>query len=132
MKLLCALLLLALPATCMAGHKTAPATVNVKIEASEWDKNLLLEKLNDNGSDHHLRFVLADQDFEYRITFSTGQEKAGGVYGGNASTAATTVFDAKGVQLFSVTRGGRLTDKGAANAVAEEIVKRLIQLRSSK
>jgi len=30
------------------------------VEATELDEKLLLEKLNDNGKDHHVKFVVTD------------------------------------------------------------------------
>ncbi len=129
------MLLLAAAVPCLAQKKPLPETVKVKIEATEWDKNLLLEKLGKHGLDHGLKFEAADEDFTYRIVFSTGQEKTQVLYGGsgggiNSSAATVGIFDSKGTELFQVKRAGRGTDAGAANAVAKEIVKRLVQLRS--
>ena len=103
--------------------------IKVKVEASEWDKNLLLEKLNANGKDQGLQFDESEQDYEYRIVFGTAQ-KAVGDQGINASMGSTTVFDAQGKEMFDFNRQARWTDSGAANAVAKEIVKRLVKMRS--
>jgi hypothetical protein len=123
-------LVLAVPS--LAQTKPDTQTVKVKIEATELDRSLLLSKLNAHGPDHGLKFESADQNYDYRITFSTEQRKSwyatlgsGGSY--NTSAATASVADSKGVELFRFQRAGRGTDTGAANAVAKEIIKRLIR-----
>jgi len=135
MRALCLGILLVLVPPCLAQNKSQTAVVKVKIEATEWDKNLLLDKLGKHGLDHGLKFEVAGDDFAYPIVFSTGQEKTQILFGGssggmNSSTATVKVFDRTGTELFDVKRAGRGTDAGATNAVAKEIVKRLLQLRS--
>lgn len=44
--------------------------------------------------------------------------------------AVADVYDAQGKELFKFDRKGRGTDKGATNAVAKEIIKRLSEWRS--
>ena len=126
------LLILALP--CAAAQtKPMPKTVKVKIEATELDKTLLLDKLNQHGADHGLKFELADQGYDNRIVFATGQAPFYTIYGQvNSSGAHATVFDAQGHELFDFQRSGRGTDKGATNAVAKEIIKRLLQLKHAQ
>jgi len=103
--------------------------LKVKVEATELDRQMLVEKLNSHGERHHLTFALADQDFDYRIVFGTGQGTVGTVYGAvNASVATTSVFDGSGKELFEFKREGRWTDSGATNAAAKEIIKRLLKL----
>jgi hypothetical protein len=118
-------------------HSTISAT-KVRIEAPELDKSLLLDKLNQNGLDRdwlgrlrpRLKFQKADEGFDYRIEFNvfqhqnTGAAVATGVL--NFSGAEAKVYDNQGNLLFEFTRETRFTDTGAANAVAEEIVKRLL------
>lgn len=104
----------------------------VKIEATVLDSKVILEKLNSHGVSHHLKFVMAGSDYDYRIVFSTGQKPVNTIYGDvNASTASTSVFDSNGTELFEFQRSGRGTDSGATNAVAKEIIKRLIKLRNA-
>jgi hypothetical protein len=128
-----ALLVLAFPASAPAKAATEPQTVKVKIEASEMDRRLLLQKLNEHGADHQMKFVLDDKEFSYRINFTVDQGKGwtsgagGGSY--NTSEAKTTVYDEKDSELFSFTRAQRRTDSGAANAVAKEIIKRMLKLK---
>jgi hypothetical protein len=105
--------------------------LKVTIEATELDSKMLIEKLNEHGASHHLKFELADQGFDYRVVFGTGQGSVMTTYGSvNASGAVTKVFDAKGTELFEFKREGRWTDTGATNAAAKEIIKRLLKLRS--
>lgn len=73
-----------------------------------------------------MHFVLADQNFEYRVTFGTEQKPVSGI---NASAANTAVYDAEGKELFEFKREDRWTDSGATNATAKEIIKRLLQLK---
>jgi hypothetical protein len=108
--------------------------LKVKIEATELDKAVLIKKLNEHGADHSLRFEAADAEYVYRIVFATSQDKTdlfvwGGGGGMNSSAAGADVFDADGKELFKFTRAARGTDAGATNAVAKEIVKRLVQWR---
>lgn len=131
--LLASMLMVAL--CCAAQSPPATKTIRVKIEATELDRRMLLEKLNAHGADHGMKFELTDAEYDDRIVFSTGQDKAqstvwgsGGSY--NASMATADVFDSKGTELFRFDRKLRGTDSGAANAVAKEIIKRILKLNS--
>ncbi|HKW18438.1 MAG TPA: hypothetical protein VJO35_13105 [Terriglobales bacterium] len=110
--------------------------LKVKIEANQWDQNLILQKLNQHAASHHLRFEVAEDGYQYRITFATGQKRntllaAMGAGAVNYSKADVTVYDGKGAALFQFERDNRYTDSGATNAAAKEIIKRLVKLRSS-
>lgn len=130
-----ALLVLAFPANGPAAKPAAdPQTVKVKIEASEFDRRLLLQKLNEHAAEHGMKFVADEKEYSYRITFTVEQGKgwntgagSGGSY--NTSEAKTTVFDDQDMELFSFTRAQRRTDSGATNAVAKEIIKRMLKLK---
>jgi hypothetical protein len=102
------------------------SNLKVKIEATELDQQMLLARLNANGVAHQLKFVLAEQDFDYRITFGTEQKPVSGI---NASAATTAVYETKGKELFEFKREGRWTDSGATNATPKEIIKRLLKLK---
>ena len=54
-------------------HPRASKGIWTKIEATELDRRMLLEKLNTHDQDHSLRFELAESDCDDRIVFSTGQ-----------------------------------------------------------
>jgi hypothetical protein len=114
--------------------KTPPTVLKVKIEATELDRKMLLSKLNKNGKDRDqvrngMEFELVDADYDYRIVFATNQGTAlarGSSM--NSSGASADVFDGKGTELFKFERNERRTDEGASNAVAEEIIKRIVKL----
>jgi hypothetical protein len=127
-------LVLAFPAGVPAKAAGRPQTVKVKIEASEMDRRMLLAKLNEHGAEHGMQFVLDDKDFGYRINFAVEQGHgwssgagSGGSY--NTSEAKATVYDEKDGELFSFSRAQRRTDSGATNAVAKEIIKRMLKLK---
>jgi len=117
------------PMLCLAQASNSQRPLKIKIEATELDRRMLVDKLNSHGADHRLKFVLAEEDFDYRIVFGTGQSPVATTYGDmNASSATTSVFDSKGAELFEFKRAGRWTDSGATNAAAKEIIKRLVKL----
>jgi len=129
-----ALLVLAFPAGAQTKAATQPEAVKVKIEASEMNRRMLLEKLNEHGAEHGMKFVLDDKEFSYRIHFEVEQGKgwtSGAAGGGsyNTSEAKATVYDDKDGELFSFTRAQRRTDSGATNAAAKEIIKRMLKLK---
>jgi hypothetical protein len=107
-----------------------PQPFKITIEATELDKKMLLQRLNEHGADHKLKFVFSETDFDYRIVFETGQGGYQTVYGQvNSSGSKVQVFDSKGAELFAFNRAGRMTDSGATNAAAKEIIKRLRKLQ---
>ena len=104
--------------------------IKIKIEGNQWDSALMLNKLNEHGADHGLKFELADKDFEYRLVFSIGQS-TGTTYGSSSSlnSATVEVYDPQGTAIFKVFRNNRFSERGIANAVSKEVVKRLLKLR---
>ncbi len=56
--------LLCCVSTNVLGQGKPVTELKVKIEATELDKIVLLQKLNEHGSDHQLHFVAADDGFE--------------------------------------------------------------------
>jgi hypothetical protein len=129
MKFLRYLLVLLLFSCAFAHFTMAQQVLKVRIDAKELDRALLFQKLNEHGADHHMRFELVKENFDYRVAYGTGQ--AGGPYGPVATASVTRVFDARGAELFNFTRDNRKTDAGAANATAKEIIKRIRQLRAA-
>lgn len=63
-----ALLGIVIPVSAQTPAPPASA-IKVKIEASEDNKKLLLNKLNEQGAKHDLKFELGDEEFVYRIEF---------------------------------------------------------------
>jgi hypothetical protein len=123
---------------CCSAAKAPDEVLKVKIEGTELDRKMLLLKLNENGKDrdvvrHKMKFELVEAEYDYRIVFATGQDTTQTTIWGsggsmNSSTASADVFDEKGTELFRFERNHRGTDEGATNAVAEEIIKRIIKL----
>jgi hypothetical protein len=132
MKGISLLIVIALVPTSFAQSRRPVSELKLKIEATELDRRALLQRLNADGSSHHLKFALTEQGFDYRIVFGTGQKPVGTTYGDiNASAGSTAVYDAEGKEMFEFRREGRWTDSGATNAIAKEIIKRLVKLRSA-
>lgn len=139
MKMLYAVILMAAGTGALAqnaNRETPPLEVSrVKIEATELDRRTLLTKLNAHGVDHRMKFEAVEEDFAYRIVFTTSQETAlqsrhrGGSQTYNTSSASAYVYDNKGAELFEFKRRLRSTDGGSTNAVAKEIIKRLLKLK---
>jgi len=128
------LLLLSLSSAQIVSPLSPLPAVKIKIDSSELDKSLLLEKLNQHGADHGLKFVEANEGFDYRVTFDTFQHRntAATLAGAGAvhfSGAEAKVYDPQDKLLFGFTRETRYTDTGAANAAAKEIIKRLLAIR---
>jgi hypothetical protein len=129
--ILCAAVVLSQPLRSFGYSEAAVTVLRIKIEAPELDKAILLAKLQERAADNKLKFESVEQDFNYRIVFATGQAPVMTQYGAiNASLASADVYDSAGKELFKFDRKGRWTDKGATNAVANEIVKRLLKWRS--
>jgi hypothetical protein len=124
-------LLLVLGAPGPAQSQTVPKVIRAKIEGTELDRRMLLKDLKTHGLDHHMKFELAESDFDYRIVFSTGQGTTETTWGElNSSLASADVFDPNGTELFKFERKGRGRDEAATNAVAKEIIKRILKLNS--
>jgi hypothetical protein len=128
-----ALLLIVSFGSGLAQGSPALTTAKVKIEAPELDRRMLLQKLNAHGVDHGIKFEEVETDYDYRIVFGTGQGKTDSTIWGsggsfNSSRATADVFDGKGTELFRFDRNQRGTDAGATNAVAKEIIKRILKL----
>ncbi|HXN73285.1 MAG TPA: hypothetical protein VN861_12130 [Candidatus Acidoferrales bacterium] len=132
MKFLRHLLVLLLFSCAFAHFTMGQQVLKVRIDAKELDRALLFQKLNEHGADHHMKFELVTQGYDYRVAYGTGQAVAPAPYGPVVATASVTrVFDAKGAELFNFTRDNRKTDAGAANATAKEIIKRIRLLRAA-
>ena len=127
MRKLAFLSLLLMLGVCYRAQSQQPTkAIRAKIEATELDRRMLLQKLNIHGQDHHMRFESAESDYDYRIIFSTGQGTTQTTYGElNSSLASADVFDPQETELFRFDRKGRGSDQRATDAVAKEIIKRI-------
>jgi hypothetical protein len=125
------LLLLALGFPFQAQSQSAPKATRTKIEGTELDRRMLFARLKTHGLDHHMNFELVESDFDYRIVFATGQGTTETTWGElNSSFASADVFDPAGTELFRFERKGRGRDEAASDAVAKEIIKRILKLNS--
>jgi hypothetical protein len=133
MRSLSLLPLLLILAVCCCAQSQPGRPIRAKIEGTELDRRMLLEKLNAHAQDHHLSFELAESDYDYRIVFSTGQGTTQTQWGElNSSVATADVFDPQETELFRFDRKGRGSDKRATDAVAKEIIKRILMLKKLK
>lgn len=116
----------------VSAQTSAPpsSTIKVKIEGAEDNKKLLLNKLNEEGTRHGLKFELRDEEFVYSIEFDVSYlalpaGSASGTY------ASAKVYDGQGTILFSLQRNSRSPfvhqDARVATAVAKEIIKRFLK-----
>ena len=106
-------------------------TVSVSFDTDTWNQNMLLKYLNDNGKSKGLTFraVSAGEPFDYKIAYDNSIKPIQSFYGQlNTHAASVTCSDPSGQVLFTFTREARSTEKGAANAASEEIIKRLLAL----
>jgi hypothetical protein len=136
MRTFAALILTASLGICPAQVSPQRTALKLKIEAPELDRRMLLDRLNSHGSEHGMKFELSDTGFDYRIVFQTSQGSAQALAAGsggsfNTSVATADVFDSNEKELFRFDRKNRWTDSGAANAVAKEIIKRMLKLNGS-
>jgi hypothetical protein len=131
MKILRRTVLVVIFSLCFAHFTIGQTEIRIKIQASQLDRSLLFQKLNDHGADHHMHFVMVDRDFDYRVAYGTAGGAVMTPYGPTGGSASVTkVFDPAGAELFEFSRNGRATNDQAANATAKEIIKRIGKLRS--
>ena len=126
---------LILPLTCFGQSAPAPVAIKVQIDANEWNRPKLLEKLNQQGTKHGMRFSLAEEgkEYDYRIAFATGKPPRDFFYHGTVGTTDydigfATVYGPQRKELFQIKEEG-WTEMRAINGTAKEIVKRLKVLR---
>jgi hypothetical protein len=110
--------------TLLLSAPTFARDVKVKIEGSLPDAVKLVERLNENGKDHDLRFKLVDDGYEFRIAVASEGMSAADVLIGGGADASAAILTPDCKLLFIVARSGRMTQSGALNAVSKEIVKK--------
>jgi len=116
----------------------SPAPIKIRIEANQWNRGKLLEKLNQNGASHGMMFILAGEAeaYEYRIVFRTGKTSEAVVVNGTGGTADydtgfAVVYDSHGEEMFQISHEAWLNETAAINGIAKDIVKRLKKMRAS-
>ena len=96
--------------------------IKLHVEGDRQTGIKMAEQLNKHGKDKDLQFLLADQDFEFRVAvYTEGMSTADVLFGGGADSSAV-VLSPQCEMLFVVTRSGRMTESGALNAVTNALV----------
>ena len=54
---------------CIAPLAFGQLTLKVKIQSTPMERQLLFAKLNDRAATHHIRFVLVEEGFDYRVAY---------------------------------------------------------------
>jgi hypothetical protein len=114
---------------CVAPLAFGQLTLKVKVQSTPMERQLLFAKLNERAATHHIRFVLVETGFDYRVAYGVAGPVMTPSGPAAASAAVTKVFDPGGTELFTFARDGRWTPDAAANATAKEIIKRIRKLR---
>ncbi len=96
----------------------------------------LLEKLNENGTKHGMKFIPVEKGYDYKVRFTTGKTQEAGIVGAIGGTfdydaGFATVHDSHDAELFQIKRQG-WSERGATNKIAKEIIKRIRRLRPPK
>ena len=133
MKKLLALVMLFVCATTLA-KPVQPRTISILFDTDLWNQNMLLKDLNDYGQSKNVNFTAAalGEPFDYKIAYDNSIKPVQSAYGEMTLHATSvTCSDPTGQVLFTFTREARWTEKGAANAASEEIIKRILALEKA-
>lgn len=85
-----------------------------------------VESCKHEFAEHGLEFVLvkSDSDFDYNIVIAQESSVSG-------AAGAAVALDHRGMFVASVVRSGRWSGKGALNASAKELAKKLVALQAN-
>ena len=98
--------------------------IRLKVDGDRQTGFKMAELLNKHGRDKGLDFVIAEDKYDFRVAIYTeGMSTSDMLFGGGADSSAA-VLSPKCELLFVVTRGGRMTEGGALNAVSKELAKK--------
>jgi hypothetical protein len=122
MKLSSLILLLALACTTTLSQ-SEPRVVKVYVQGDTSRLADFVAECQREFADHGLKLQLVpfDGNFEYNIVIAQESSLSG-------AAASVVVLDRKGLLVASVVRSGRLSGKGAFNASAKELAKKLAVL----
>jgi len=84
-----------------------------------------VESCKHEFADHGLKLQLVSSDGDYQYNIVIAQESSM-----SGAASAVVVLDRKGIFVASVVRSGRMSGKGALNASAKELAKKLAILTS--
>ena len=127
MKVVILLLVVSLLGSGAALGQSTPETKTVRVYVQGDSSRLadFVEQCKREFADHKLSLQLVpfDGDFQYNVVIA--QESSIG-----GAAAAVIALDRKGIFVASVVRTGRMSGKGALNASAKELAKKLAILAS--
>jgi hypothetical protein len=104
---------------------TAQDTIRVLAQGDSSRLADFIESCKREFSERGMKLVLARPDEGYDYNIVVAQESSLG-----GAAAAVVVLDSKGLFVASVVRSGRMSGKGAFNASAKELAKKLAALRN--
>jgi hypothetical protein len=129
MKVIALVMALTLPLTLSAqdAAKSGPPTKTVSVFVQGDTSRLadFVESCKHEFSDRGLKLQLVSSDGEFQYNVVIAQESSV-----SGAAAAVVALDRKGVFVASVVRSGRMSGKGALNASAKELAKKLAILAS--
>jgi hypothetical protein len=104
---------------------TALDVVKVFVQGDSSRLPNFVESCKREFSDHGMQLQLARPDEGYDYNIVVAQESSVG-----GAAAAVIALDSKGLFVASIVRSGRMSGKGAFNASAKELAKKLAALRN--
>jgi len=102
-------------------------TVKVHVQGDSSRLSDFVEECQREFADHGLKLQLVSLDDNYEFNIVIAQESSLG-----GAAAAVIALDKKGIFVASVVRSGRMSGKGALNASAKELAKKLAVLASQQ
>ncbi len=116
----CVLLLILVCTPNFAQSAPTPKPVKVYVQGDTSRLADFVAECEREFANHGLKFQLVtfDGDFEYNIVIAQESSLGG-------AAASVVVLDRKGLLVASVVRSGRMSGKGAFNASAKEVAKKL-------
>ena len=100
-------------------------TVRVFVQGDSSRLPDFVESCKREFSEHSLKLQLTSPDESYEYNIVVAQESSV-----SGAAAAVIALDRKGLFVASVVRSGRWSGKGAFNASAKELAKKLVVLRN--
>jgi ABC-type glycerol-3-phosphate transport system substrate-binding protein len=102
-----------------------PKAVKVYVQGDSSRLADFVEECKREFANHKLNLQLVSSDGEFQYNVVIAQESSLG-----GAAAAAVALDRKGIFVASVVRSGRMSGKGALNAIAKELAKKLAILAS--
>lgn len=119
------LVLLTISTIAAAQSSTTPKPVSVFVQGDTSRLADFVESCQREFADRGLKLQLVSSDAEFQYNVVIAQESSV-----SGAAAAVVALDRRGVFVASVVRSGRMSGKGALNASAKELAKKLATLAS--